>query len=640
MVPAPRPTSCPARRPAVLLALLAMIAAVTAAAPVAGVSAATEPDWLVAINEYRSAAGLDPVVEEPAWSAGLSAHLTYLELTPTHLLAGAYASAHTENPVSPYYTPDGAAAGAASNIGGGVDGPDAIDGWMRAPFHAVGILQPNLRRVAFAMRGNRAALDVIRGVDHAAGPSQQPVLFPGAGSTVHLTEFTGELPDPREACAAGDFRGLPIIAMLPQTPDRSTTARVTLPTGTELREAADLCVVTQHNYVTTDAVYGATGRGILTGSRAVFVFARQPLGRGVHTIEITQPSGTIAWSFTVGPPGIAEEGFVHDQPLRLDIGRPGAAVIGNLTVTQPLGPGFLTAWPCEQPRPATSNVNFEAGQTVANAFVALADSSGMLCVYSSTWAHVIVDVTGVQPLPGVQASERLTDTRLQGGRVPAGEVVRIEVGRSDATVIGNLTVTEPAAAGYLTAYPCAAGRPLASTVNHLAGQTVANSTIVRADATGAICVYSLAAAHVIFDLAGLVDLDGLAAPVRTVDTRDTGSAVEPGRPLRIETGQPGAVVVGNLTATSASAAGYLTAYPCSQGRPVVSNVNYLAGQTVANSVVVRADATGAVCVYSLVPVHVIVDLAGRTDLPGVAAPVRVIDTRIQPDAIGRFVPAA
>jgi hypothetical protein len=43
-----------------------------------------------------------------------------------------------------------------------------------------------------------------------------------------------------------------------------------------------------------------------------------------------------------------------------------AAVIVNVTVTGALGPGFLSLWAAGAPRPATSTLNFGAGQTVAN----------------------------------------------------------------------------------------------------------------------------------------------------------------------------------------------------------------------------------------------------------------------------------
>jgi hypothetical protein len=44
------------------------------------------------------------------------------------------------------------------------------------------------------------------------------------------------------------------------------------------------------------------------------------------------------------------------------------AVSLNVTVTDPVGPGFVTVYPCGE-RPLASNVNFTSGQTVPNAVI-------------------------------------------------------------------------------------------------------------------------------------------------------------------------------------------------------------------------------------------------------------------------------
>jgi len=80
-------------------------------------------------------------------------------------------------------------------------------------------------------------------------------------------------------------------------------------------------------------------------------------------------------------------------------GRPGvptsaATVAVNVTVTQPTAAGFVTVWPCGSSRPATSTVNFAAGQTVANAVIAPLGTGGRLCAMASTDTHLLVDVTG------------------------------------------------------------------------------------------------------------------------------------------------------------------------------------------------------------------------------------------------------
>src|SRR5262249_59284650 len=41
------------------------------------------------------------------------------------------------------------------------------------------------------------------------------------------------------------------------------------------------------------------------------------------------------------------------------------AVIATITATDAAGPGFVTAWPCDRPRPTASSLNYGAGATVA-----------------------------------------------------------------------------------------------------------------------------------------------------------------------------------------------------------------------------------------------------------------------------------
>src|SRR5204863_239611 len=88
-----------------------------------------------------------------------------------------------------------------------------------------------------------------------------------------------------------------------------------------------------------------------------------------------------------------------------------------------------------------------------------------------------------------------------------------------------------------------------------------------------------------------------SAPKRFVDTRAgaTGSAV-PNRltantPVKVKVAGVGGVpanataVSFNLTAVEPDTDVYVTAYPCASSPPLVSNVNALAGTTVANDVV-------------------------------------------------------
>jgi len=68
------------------------------------------------------------------------------------------------------------------------------------------------------------------------------------------------------------------------------------------------------------------------------------------------------------------------------------AVALNVTVDSPNGVGFVTVFPCGVPMPNASNLNFSAGQTVANAVLATLGTGGKVCFFVTATAHLIVDV--------------------------------------------------------------------------------------------------------------------------------------------------------------------------------------------------------------------------------------------------------
>lgn len=73
---------------------------------------------------------------------------------------------------------------------------------------------------------------------------------------------------------------------------------------------------------------------------------------------------------------------------------PGArGVLVNVTVTGSAAPGVIVAWG-DSDRPPTSNLNYAAGETVANAALVPLTVAGGINLFASTSTHVIVDVQG------------------------------------------------------------------------------------------------------------------------------------------------------------------------------------------------------------------------------------------------------
>jgi hypothetical protein len=269
----------------------------------------TVPPWLQRLNDVRVSAGVAAASENTSWTTGIQHHLTYLEQTDPALRTGQYASVHTENPASPYYTSDGALEGSRSNLvkDASQTSTSAVDYWLGAPFHAIGMLRAGLQQTAFAQDGTYAGMDVISGLSSGV-QATAPVLFPGPGSTTSLTAYAGhESPDPIETCrstkAGADYSspGLPIIAMLTTAPTNYLTATLTTPSGASLSSKdADVCIVDETTYVSTDSVYGPTGKQILTNDHAVLIVPRTRLVAGTYAVRITQSKqADIAWSFVV-----------------------------------------------------------------------------------------------------------------------------------------------------------------------------------------------------------------------------------------------------------------------------------------------------------------------------------------------------
>ena len=178
---------------------------------------------------------------------------------------------------------------------------------------------------------------------------------------------------------------------------------------------------------------------------------------------------------------------------------PNATVFGNLTVDQPDGGGYTTAYPCADGRPDSSNSNYVPGQTIPNFAAVRSDAAGDVCFFTTAPAHLIWDQVAATTAITATNAARLLDTR--GGAKPgAGAVVRVHVSSTpNATVFGNLTVDQPDGGGYTTAYPCADGRPDSSNSNYVPGQTIPNFAAVRSDAAGDVCFFTTAPAHLIWD---------------------------------------------------------------------------------------------------------------------------------------------
>ena len=74
---------------------------------------------------------------------------------------------------------------------------------------------------------------------------------------------------------------------------------------------------------------------------------------------------------------------------------PPKAVVVNVTAVGPTAAGYLTVWPDAVTRPGTSDLNFNAGQTVPNLVVVQVGTDGKVALFNAAGsADVIADVVG------------------------------------------------------------------------------------------------------------------------------------------------------------------------------------------------------------------------------------------------------
>ena len=66
----------------------------------------------------------------------------------------------------------------------------------------------------------------------------------------------------------------------------------------------------------------------------------------------------------------------------------------NVTATDAAGTGYVTVWPCGEPQPNTSSVNYVANVPSPNAAIVKIGVDGTVClVTGEAAAQLIVDVT-------------------------------------------------------------------------------------------------------------------------------------------------------------------------------------------------------------------------------------------------------
>ncbi|MFG3346868.1 peptidoglycan recognition protein [Streptomyces sp. NPDC048018] len=341
---------------------------------------------------------------------------------------------------------------------------------------------------------------------------------------------------------------------------------------------------------------------------------------------------------------------------------PGPVTVNWSTTTAPnslinkfevLVDGNVATWSWGHMRAASVAVSGYGDHTVA---VRATHVSGKV----TTSPAVTVTVPGPKTFKPVTPT-RLMDTRTGLG-VPkakvgaAGEVVLTVAGKAGipasgvGAVVLNVTATNPTSAGYVSVYPNGTVRSSASNLNFTAGKTIPNlvtvpvidgkvrfynhsgSVDLLADVTGYYVKDTSGSTHVNLGPLRLMDTRaGLGVPKAkvgqdsTVDLQVTGANGVPADKVT--------AVVLNVTATNPTSGSFVSVFPHGTTRTSASNLNFTAGQTIPNLVVVPV-VDGKVSFYNKFgAVDLLADITGyfTSDTVGAShvnlGPKRLMDTR-------------
>lgn len=292
------------RRILVLLLALAstlVVAAPAGALPVGPGLSGGDDDGVAVLNELRALSGLAAVSDDDGMADGARSHSRYMVRTGE--------MAHSEDPTSEWYTPEGDLAARQSNLAvfGRADATarDAVELLMVSPFHGIAFVDPALSssgagifRDSGADRFRTGFTINVNGGRSAAAPSQFPVTWPGHQSTVHLLTYPGgEYPDPLAPCSGYTApTGTPLLLLFEG--DRQVhDATLTDDRGRTLAT----CAYDRQRYTNPDADAQETGRQALGSRNAIVVIPREPLeaDRRYHA-DVATSAGDVTWSFTTG----------------------------------------------------------------------------------------------------------------------------------------------------------------------------------------------------------------------------------------------------------------------------------------------------------------------------------------------------
>lgn len=342
------------------------------------------------------------------------------------------------------------------------------------------------------------------------------------------------------------------------------------------------------------------------------------------------------------------------------------AVVLNLTAVDPTQSSFLAAWAEGATQPIVANLNFSAGETVANLVTVPVGSQGGVSIYNHTGStDVVVDLEGYYTT-NVQATGlynpvspvRVFGSLEAGGAIGAGQsrAITVTAGSTGvpagaSSVVVNVTAAASTESSFLTIYPALGGGvseqpPTAANVNFNAGQIMGNRVTVPVGADGQIEVYNQAGtADVDVDLYGYYtgvpgELGSAFTPLsprRFTDTRvginGTSVSADSSQSFNfLSEGVPAnaTALASNVTIVAGAAPGFLTLYPTTESSPpLVGDVSFASEATAQDFALQPLESAGSeIFNSSAAPVNIVIDAFGYFAPPPPAVLVTASSTSV------------
>lgn len=335
------------------------------------------------------------------------------------------------------------------------------------------------------------------------------------------------------------------------------------------------------------------------------------------------------------------------------------AVAIDLTATSESGSGFLTTYADGTQRPITSSTDYSASTPVTGYQIIPVGLDGKIAFFNSgsSTTHLLVDITGYytsdptlagdQTFTPLTNSARALDTRTSiantsltsTGAVAANTTFTLQITGetsipSNATAVAiNLGAVGPSGSGFLEAYATGSAPTLDTALSYNSTSSFASMSADIPIGTGGTITISnqgTSSANILADVFGYFttsttngDTYHTINPTRLVDTRSgiggtTGAIASDGTytvsqaDTKTVTTIPNSVLATMLTVTQPSSYGNTIDYPTGASMPNTSNVNWYAGQTIANLALNTTNSSGQFSIYSQSPgtIQLIIDSSG------------------------------